>query len=55
MEEGIWTVERLLAKEERGAEGSFYLVHWAHWLLEEASWEPLSNLLTAARRYRDTP
>ena len=28
MEEGIWTVERLLAKEERGAEGTFYLVEW---------------------------
>jgi hypothetical protein len=52
MEEGIWTVERLLAKEERGSDGAFYLVDWAGWALEEASWEPLDNLLTANNEVR---
>ena len=52
MEEGIWTVERLLAKEERGSQGTFYLVDWAGWSLDEASWEPLSNLLTANAEVR---
>ena len=45
-EEGIWTVERVLGKEER-PDGEFYLVDWEGWSLEEASWEPLSNILTA--------
>ena len=52
MEEGIWTVERILAKEERGTEGTFYLVDWEGWSLGEASWEPLSNILTANAEVR---
>lgn len=53
LEEGIWAVERVLAKEERGAEGIFYLVDWAGWSLEEATWEPLSHILTANTEVRN--
>ena len=50
-EAGIWTVERILAKEER-SDGTFYFVDWQGWALDEASWEPLSNLLTANAEVR---
>ena len=50
-EAGIWTVERILAKEER-SDGTFYHVDWHGWALDEASWEPLSNILTANAEVR---
>ena len=50
-QEGIWTVERILAKEER-SDGTFYLVDWQGWDLDEATWEPLSNILTANAEVR---
>ena len=53
MEEGIWTVKRLLAKEER-ADGQYYLVDWEGWgSLHEAGWEPLDNILTANKEVRE--
>jgi hypothetical protein len=45
-EEGIWTVERIIGKDERSG-GEYYLVDWEGWSLGEASWEPIRNLLTA--------
>ena len=52
MEEGVWTVRRVLAKEERGTEGEFYLTDWEGWALEEATWEPIKNFLTSSAEVR---
>ena len=47
MAEGVWEVERMLAKEER-ADGIFYLVDWKGWALDEASFAPIGDVLNAA-------
>ena len=52
IEKGIYTVKRLLVKEER-ADGTHYLVDWEGWSLDEASWEPLDNILTANKEVRE--
>ena len=50
-EAGIWTVEGVLAKEER-ADGTVYLIKWEGWSLQESSWEPIANILTAGAQVR---
>ena len=51
MEEGVWTVKRVLAKEERN-DGTYYLIDWEGWALLEATWEPIKNILTAKDELR---
>ena len=50
-EKGIFTVKRVIAKVEHD-DGEMYLIDWEGWSLDEASWEPLSNLLTANAEVR---
>lgn len=51
-EKDVWLVERILAKEER-ADGTWYFVDWLHWSLDEATWEPVANILTANAEVRE--
>eukprot|EP00966_Prymnesium_polylepis_P099260 2298788-Prymnesium_polylepis.1 len=48
----VFLVKRILTKEER-ADGTWYFVDWLHWSLDEATWEPLANILTANAEVRE--
>lgn len=45
-EEPVWEVESILRKRRRGRQVE-YLVKWAGYPIEEATWEPLANLQNA--------